>query len=191
MTQEEHPIRELLPLYVFGMLALEETAAVDEHLKNCVDCRAELQVLREVSAEIPNALSGPAPNPSLKQRIMSSIQVHAGNPEQAAEGIFVLRDYAWKPSPFPGVHYQILYMDRETRMVTSLLKLAPGSTYPAHEHAAAEQSYVIEGSCHIGGIALKKGEFAYAAAGTEHGVLHTNEGCLLLIVSSQHDKIRV
>jgi anti-sigma factor ChrR (cupin superfamily) len=169
---------------------LQEIVAVDEHVAICVDCRAELQVLREVASEMPHALSGPKPHPRVKDKLMAAISRAPGKPEQPQEGVFVYRDYGWKKTPYPGVDYQVLYMDRDTQMVTTMLKLEPGSTYPAHEHAGTEQSYVIEGSCYIGNVALRKGEYAYAVAGTEHGTLHSNEGCLLLVVSSTRDRLK-
>ena len=74
-------------------------------------------------------------------------------------------------------------------MVTSLVRIQPGGRYPAHRHHGAEQSWVIEGSCRIGSVSIRAGDFAVAAAGTVHDVLESDEGCVLLIVSSARDEI--
>jgi len=186
-TDQEHPMREVLPLYLFGLLSPEEARELEQHMQGCADCRAELHVLREVSAEMPHALAGPKPHPRVKEKLLASIGKRSGKPEKAAEGIFVYREFAWRPSEFTGVEYQVLYLDRTTETITTLLRLAPGSTYPAHHHSGVEQSYVVEGSCYVGEVRLSKGEFAFAVAGSDHGVLQTEEGCTLLVVSSQHD----
>ena len=40
-------VLKLLPWYLTGRLDNVETAQVDEHLANCVDCRAELETERQ------------------------------------------------------------------------------------------------------------------------------------------------
>ena len=85
--------------------------------------------------------------------------------------------------------YQGLYQDSATGMVTSLPRLEPGGRYPAHRHHGAEQTWVVQGSCRIGSESIRAGDFAGAAAGTVHGVLESDEGCVHLIVSSARDEI--
>ena len=46
-------IREALPELVHGMLLQQERDRVQEHLADCVDCAAELEIIRAVLAAIP------------------------------------------------------------------------------------------------------------------------------------------
>jgi anti-sigma factor ChrR (cupin superfamily) len=52
----------------------------------------------------------------------------------------------WIPSPLPGVERRML--DRiggEVARATSVVRYAPGSVFPAHEHALGEEFLVLEG----------------------------------------------
>lgn len=63
-----------------------------------------------------------------------------------------------------------------------LLELDPHAVLPAHDHEGGEDSYVVRGSCHIGGLSLNAGDFHHADAGARHGdVVASAHGCLLLI----------
>ncbi|MFD3699121.1 anti-sigma factor family protein [Streptomyces sp. NPDC058646] len=63
MNRQRHE-EELLGPYVLGVLDGEETRRVDEHLRNCVQCREEVAALREMElalGEVPEEafLDGP------------------------------------------------------------------------------------------------------------------------------------
>jgi anti-sigma factor ChrR (cupin superfamily) len=63
-----------------------------------------------------------------------------------------------------------------------LLELDPHAVVPAHDHEGGEDSFVIRGSCHIGGLSLNAGDFHHADVGARHGdVVASAQGCLLLI----------
>ncbi|MBV8516933.1 MAG: cupin domain-containing protein [Acidobacteria bacterium] len=82
----------------------------------------------------------------------------------------------------PGVRTKKLTKDARRNTMTCLLELAPQSILPAHDHKGAEESYVVRGSCHIGGVALAAGDFHQVDAGSHHGdVVASADGCLLLI----------
>ncbi len=52
----------------------------------------------------------------------------------------------WRQTRFPGVEVKTLLEDRETGLLTTLVRMAPGASLPDHEHVRIEQTYVIEGS---------------------------------------------
>jgi quercetin dioxygenase-like cupin family protein len=145
----------------------------------------------EVASWLALAAPPATPRPELRARLLSAAGKRRGGMEQVAPGIRVLRagEGAWKPTSFPGVTYMRLFVDRESGMATSYLRMDPGSSYPRHHHAGEEQSFVIQGSCHIGEIYLRQGDYARAAPGTIHDPILTDEACLLLIVSSVRDEI--
>ncbi len=82
-----------------------------------------------------------------------------------------------------------LHVDPATQYMTSLVRMAPGSKYPAHRHSGAEQCLVLEGDVRLGDVALAAGDYERAEAETIHGTIETKSGCLLLIISSQRDEI--
>jgi hypothetical protein len=56
-----------------------------------------------------------------------------------------IADLPWQPMPWPGIEQKILLQDQETGLTTALIRMAPGSELPDHEHTATEQTYVLEG----------------------------------------------
>ena len=183
-------LRETLALYVFGLLEETESAAVDDHIaKGCRVCAGEVKAFSETAAAIPEALESMQPPAGLRQRVLESIQPPPGL-DQPIPGIFVLKQGGeWRPTPLRGVSTKTLYADPDTGLVTSLLRMEPGASYPAHHHVGVEQCLVLEGTVRLGDIALASGDFEFATVGTNHGVVQTDTGCLLLLVANPHDKI--
>jgi anti-sigma factor ChrR (cupin superfamily) len=93
----------------------------------------------------------------------------------------------WMTFPCPGVKVKFLASDRKRGTATILMSLEPGSRVPAHDHHGDEESFVISGSCRIGAVGLRQGDFHRAGAGSHHGDVVSDEGCLLLLVVDQDD----
>lgn len=89
----------------------------------------------------------------------------------------------------PGVMAKVLSFDRASRRVTTLLRIAPGSSYAPHRHTAVEELFVLEGGCTIGGRAMTVGDYHRAEIGTEHHDTSTDDGCLLLVISSPQNEL--
>jgi quercetin dioxygenase-like cupin family protein len=89
----------------------------------------------------------------------------------------------------PGVVAKVLSYDSISRRATSLVRIAPGISYAPHRHATAEELFVLEGGCFCGGRELKVGDYHRAEAGTEHHDTSSDDGCLLLVISSPHNEM--
>jgi predicted ChrR family anti-sigma factor len=185
-------LEELLTLYAFDLLEPGESQEIEQHLAGCSRCAAEIRLLREAAAVLPYALADVNPHPRVRQRVLADLPASGKiAPEQPLPGVFVVRkpDQRWKKLPFPGVEAKTLYVDRETGSVTSLLKLEAGAAYPAHHHAAVEQCLVLEGSVRIGQVFLEQGDFEFANADTEHAIVQSDNGCILMIISNRQDEV--
>ena len=80
----------------------------------------------------------------------------------------------------PGARMKRL--SKDAHRVTFLVDLEPFALVEAHDHAGAETSYVIRGSCCIGALGLGTGDYHTVDAGAHHGdVVASAEWCLLLI----------
>lgn len=99
----------------------------------------------------------------------------------AAEGV-------WREIE-PGVKAKVLSFDMVSRRVTTLLRIAPGSSYAPHRHTEAEELFVLEGGCLCGGRELKAGDYHRAEAGTEHHDTSSDDGCVLLVISSPQNEM--
>ena len=104
---------------------------------------------------------------------------HASLPPLASRFVEVAK-LPWEKTRFPGVEAKTLLMDRETGIVTSLMKFAPGARLPDHEHMLIEQTYVLEGSLVCGEGECKAGDYVWRPAGSRHEAWAGPEGGLML-----------
>ncbi len=182
LTEE---IRAAAALYSLGAMPEDEARSFEQHLaEGCDVCRSEVEAFSATAGRLPLSLEETAPPPSLRARVLDRISA----PEP---GMHVIREGEgrWRPTPFRGVTSKTLYFDRETAMATNLLRMEPGATYPAHHHTAVEQCLVLEGDVRQGGVEMKTGDYSRNDAGSDHGVISTINGCLLLLVSSMKDEL--
>ncbi len=90
----------------------------------------------------------------------------------------------WQTTRFEGVVVKPLLFDRASGLATSLMRMAPGSTLPEHEHVRIEQTWVLEGhlvdkSGPDAGIECKAGQFIWRPAGSRHSAWSPNGGLFL------------
>jgi anti-sigma factor ChrR (cupin superfamily) len=86
----------------------------------------------------------------------------------------------WKSTPHKGVEVKPLLVERETGLMTMLVRMAPGSRLPDHEHVLIEQTYVLEGSLVCGEGECKAGDFVWRPAGSRHEAWGGPQGGLML-----------
>jgi len=104
---------------------------------------------------------------------------HAALPPLASRFVEVAR-LPWESTRFAGVQQKILLVDRDSGVVTALMKFAPGAKLPDHEHVLIEQTYVLEGSLVCGEGECKAGEFVWRPAGSRHEAWAGPQGGLML-----------
>ena len=112
--------------------------------------------------------------------------------QQPTKGLTFIRasEGTWRGIA-PGVMAKVLSFDRASRRATSLLRFAPGTSYAPHRHTEVEELLVLEGGCSIAGREMTVGDYHRAEAGTEHHETSTDDGCLLLVISSlQNEMLR-
>jgi quercetin dioxygenase-like cupin family protein len=89
----------------------------------------------------------------------------------------------------PGVMAKLLSFDPISGRTTTLLRFSPGTSYAPHRHTAVEELYVLEGGCCIAGREMATGDYHRAETGTVHHDTSTDEGCLLLVISSPQNEM--
>jgi anti-sigma factor ChrR (cupin superfamily) len=92
----------------------------------------------------------------------------------------------WQKTRFPGCEVKTLLFDKESGLVTALMKFAPGAVLPDHEHVKIEQTFVLEGKLvdkegPDAGLEVGPGEFVWRPAGSRH-VACCPEGGLMLAI---------
>ena len=88
---------------------------------------------------------------------------------------------AWSPTGWPGVSMKMIQQVESTGGMTGMMRMAAGSSIPAHSHTNADQMvYVIEGDLIEDGVSYRAGSFFVAKAGSSHGPHGSSGGCVLL-----------
>src|SRR5690606_37637819 len=119
------------------------------------------------------------PSADVKRRLMARIG-EAVSPVPEGFSFRFVRDDDWLDHPIPGIRMKVLAVNRERGYAALLLDVKPGTRYPAHHHAGAEECLVVSGSLYTCGRRLEAGDFVHADANTDHSELWTEEGCRVL-----------
>lgn len=185
-TEVNEEIRSTAALYCAGALAAAEARAFEEHMAECAVCRGEAEAFGEAADLLAESVPQvPAP-PSLRERLLGRV----AKPDRDS-GLQVKRanEGKWRATPFPGVTFKLLHLDRETMMMTTLLRMEPGAFYPKHHHEALEQCLVVEGDVRQDDVIMNEGDYSLFEANRDHSRISTERGCVLLLISSAKDEI--
>jgi anti-sigma factor ChrR (cupin superfamily) len=126
---------------------------------------------------------------------MAAITPNASNHAELAplaSRAVCVADLPWEKTRFPGCEVKTLLLDRDSGIVTALVRMAPGAVLPDHEHVLIEQTYVLEGKLvdkegPDAGLEVGPGDFVWRPAGSRH-VAWCPEGGLMLAVFQMPNK---
>jgi anti-sigma factor ChrR (cupin superfamily) len=110
--------------------------------------------------------------------ITPNVAGHAKLPPMASRFVDVAA-LPWQKTIYPGVEAKTLLLERESGLLTVLLKMAPGAKLPDHEHVLIEQTWMLEGRLVCGEGECTPGNFVWRPAGSRHEAW-TPEGGLML-----------
>lgn len=178
-TSHIEEIEAQAALYALGAMETDEATRFEQRLKaGCALCSAEVSACEQVAMALPLSAPEAAPPPGLRARVLASIsQEPDTHIDGLGEGILVRpTDTQWQSGPAPGVEIRPLHGKR-----TMLVRLAPKTWLPEHDHKYAEQCLVLEGSIASGGVTAHAGDFTYYPPGSSHHAIYSEDGCLLLI----------
>jgi len=93
-------------------------------------------------------------------------------------------ELAWQKTRFPGCEVKTLLFDRDSGLVTALMRFAPGAILPDHEHVKIEQTFVLEGKLvdregPDQGLTVAQGDFVWRPAGSRHSAWCPEGGLML------------
>jgi quercetin dioxygenase-like cupin family protein len=84
-----------------------------------------------------------------------------------------------------GIQIERLFVDPQSGLQTSLVKMAAGTRLPAHRHRGVEQFFILEGDCIVNGELLRPGDYHRAESGSVHEVTYTKFGTMFLLVAPE------
>ncbi|MDH3644362.1 MAG: cupin domain-containing protein [Gammaproteobacteria bacterium] len=98
-------------------------------------------------------------------------------------------NHRWVPSPQAGVERVMLdRLGDEVAVATSLVRYAPGSTFPDHDHALGEEYIVLEGEFGDEHGRYPVGTYVRNPAGTHHAPF-SEPGCVIFVKLRQFDPV--
>ncbi|HEU4387511.1 MAG TPA: cupin domain-containing protein [Blastocatellia bacterium] len=172
-------IRGQAALYALGALDEDDARAFAAHLEEgCKVCREEVEGFAVVSSSLGYGAKPTEPPRRVREALISriaaagrllSIKAGQGEWEEMMEGVFV----------------KTLHVDRSRGIRTSLVRMLPGTTLPAHRHIGVEQFYVLEGDCSVHGEMLRPGDFHIADSNTIHESTSTVSGTTFLLIGPE------
>ena len=180
-TPKGDDLEELIALYAVGALAPAESHALEARLAAAgPEAAALLRTLTDVAAALAQARAV-APPPRVREELLRRLD---DEPAGAPTALHIARasEAVWEALPYPGLHKRLLHLDCASGRYTALVRMAPGASYPAHDHAGVEECLVLEGDLHVGGEVLRAGDYQRALAGSHHVEQTTEGGCLVLLV---------
>jgi anti-sigma factor ChrR (cupin superfamily) len=110
---------------------------------------------------------------------------HAGLGPLASRFVRVA-ELPWEKTRYAGVETKTLFLDTAHGQVTVLMKMAPGSVLPDHEHVRVEQTYMLSGRLvdqagPDAGSEAGPGDFVWRPAGSRHAAW-APDGALMLAI---------
>lgn len=191
--KEDYTLADLAALDALGILAGEEKGRYQTLLAGADDsARREASLSREAVLVIAQGLDPVEPPASVKAAILGAVRSAQQADETVPATSRTVRagEGQWFDHPMrgvTGVQVKKLSYDRERGLATILMKFDPGAVYPPHDHHGGEECFVVSGSCRIGDAYLRAGDFHHADAGSHHGAVISDEGCVLLLVVDKED----
>ena len=179
------PWEEQAALYAAGALPAEERKAFEDSLQQ-EDVAAELHSFQPVIAALASTIEEVTPPSHVLGKLMDRVEKSTAASKPAIQGLTVSRweDAQWQDIGVPGIERRILYVDRERRCQTFLLRAAPGAVLPRHPHPSVEECYMIEGDLITSGTTIGPGDYLRFEANVHHGHSRSIHGCVLLITGA-------
>lgn len=224
---------ELAALYALSALSSPEMEAVERDYQGHAAFWSEVRSLRDAAAGLAEAGPRARPRrdlwPEIRARVAPGSAARSTDvglsaqrePAQvwkqwragatrAPSVVSAAGDEAFEATGFPGVRVRRLAVDQDAERVTMLVRMDPGTAYPAHRHGGVEECYVVAGDLWIGddvgasaaganaagasaagmpAVEMHAGDYQRMEKGSRHPVQSTRGGCLLLVTSSRHDEL--
>lgn len=178
---------DLVFQFALQSLSPRETASVEAQILSCEDCRRELETLRPVVRSFvgwPTDVLRPAE--SLWGQLANRIA--AAGTQPFVPPLEAPAKPEWEQAA-PGIYVKILTKNAENDSVSMLVRLDPGTDYPAHRHAGIEELHLLHGILKVDDRTLYPGDFIHAEAGTVDHRVWSETGCTCFLMTSTEDAL--
>ena len=177
-------LSELVCAHAIGALPASEIAPTAAHLASCPRCSLEWESLRPV---VDSFVAWPTdvlrPTASLRERLARIVPPGAVPAEEPRWSALEWEHVA------PEIFCKLLASDTEKHLVSMLVRLVPGGTYPSHQHAGVEELHLLEGELWIDQRKLHPGDYNRAEPGSSDLRVWSETGCTCVLITSTRDAL--
>lgn len=173
---------------VLQALPPQELASAEAQISSCETCRRELESLRPVVGSFVGwSTDVLRPPESLWGRLANRIAGENGT-QPFMSALPAPAKTQWEEAA-PGIHVKILARNSEKDTVSMLVRLDPGTDYPAHRHAGVEELHLLHGILKVDGRTLYPGDFIHNEADTVDHRVWSETGCTCFLLTSTQDAL--
>ena len=177
---------DLVFLFALRSLSPREMASVKAQILSCEDCQREIETLRPIVRSFvgwSTDVLRPAESlwERLAKRIASDVDAKPFVPPLEASA-----KPEWEEAA-PGIHVKILARNAEIDSVSMLVRLDPGTDYPAHRHAGTEELHLLHGVLKVDDRTLYPGDFIHSEEGSVDHRVWSETGCTCFLMTSTED----
>jgi quercetin dioxygenase-like cupin family protein len=186
----KHGQEHLDLLFLFALQALppHEMASVEDQILSCHECRQEIETLRPVVRSFVGwSTDVLRPAESLWGRLATRIASETGT-KPFVPPLEAPAKPQWEEAA-PGIHVKILARNTQIDSVSMLVRLDPGTDYPAHRHAGIEELHLLHGILKVDDRTLYPGDFIHAEAGSVDHRVWSETGCTCFLMTSTEDAL--
>lgn len=89
----------------------------------------------------------------------------------------------------PGISCKLLATDEAKNVISMLVRLAPGASYPPHTHAGVEELHLLDGELWIDERKLYPGDYNRGEPGAGDKRVFSETGCTCVLITSTKDRL--
>jgi anti-sigma factor ChrR (cupin superfamily) len=160
--------------FVLGALEADERATVERRMRDEPDFRRSVDAwsrrLMPLSDRVGPVMPPASAWAAIQQRIGGGVPSRS---RRRSDGVWL--------ELTPGVQLKMLHVDPLTGDRTALMRMAPGSAFPEHDHTESEECFVLEGVVNVDGQDYRPGDYTIAHAGSRHEIIRSASGGLILL----------
>lgn len=166
--------KNLAAQYAMGSLSHGERSDAERQRLSDPELDRMIDDQEAMLAPLAGMAGNVAPPPDLKGRVMAAV-AQAGLFGTHGKQLYPFAAGNWR-NVFPGVDMKRLWASGP-----KLMRCAPVSVIPAHEHFEDEHLVVLSGDFVLEGRRFCLGDHLFSPRGSRHDVGTTKTGCILLI----------
>ena len=166
--------RNLAGYFAIGALSHRERADVARQRRSDPALDAQIDEREAMLAPLAGVAGSMIPPPGMKARVMAAIMCSEDFHRDGKQS-FQFESGNWR-SVFPGVDMKRLWAKGP-----KLMRCAPASVIPAHDHPEHEHLVVLSGDFLLEGRRFCIGDHLSSPPGSHHDMGTTRTGCILLL----------